>query len=174
VIEAAGAAATPLSRASFDSVGAGGRVAALFGTRTLDGFGQFGRGEQAAMGAADVERGHVLLLGRSAGLARAVASVVPTDVEVVAAAPWTPAGPGDPPITRAVVGEALPFFEGSFAGVAVHGSEADRPLLREAGRVLARGHRVVVVDPPDDAQVRFGAAGLTRFVGGSRVAAAGR
>ncbi|MBB5514449.1 DNA mismatch repair protein MutS [Rubricella aquisinus] len=50
-IEEAGATMTPLARASFDSTGAEARLAALFGTKTLEGFGQFTRPELAAMGA---------------------------------------------------------------------------------------------------------------------------
>lgn len=128
----------------------------------------------AAMGAADAPRGHVLLLGRAAGIAAAVAAVLPDDVEVVEATPWMPRPSPAVHTTRLLAGEALPFFDATFAGVAVHGSEADAPRLREAARVLARGHRVVVVDPPDDAQARLGGAGLTRFARGGRVVAGGR
>ena len=46
-----GAVVSPLSRASFDSGAAARRLAALYGTATLDGFGGFGRAEMAAMGA---------------------------------------------------------------------------------------------------------------------------
>ena len=51
VAEEAGAVATPLSAASFDSAQAGARVAALFRAGTLEGFGAFTRPEIAAMGA---------------------------------------------------------------------------------------------------------------------------
>ena len=46
-----GAVVSPLSRASFDSGGAARRLAALYGTADLDGFGGFERAEMAAMGA---------------------------------------------------------------------------------------------------------------------------
>jgi DNA mismatch repair protein MutS len=47
----AGAVATPLARASFDSTMAEGRIAAVYGVRGLDGFASFGRAEVAALGA---------------------------------------------------------------------------------------------------------------------------
>lgn len=128
----------------------------------------------AAMGVADAPGGRVLLLGRAAALAPALAALLPPGVEVVAAAPWAePDGTLGPPISRVIVSDGLPFFDGTFAGVALHGAEAERGALREARRVLARGHRVALVAPPDDAQVRLGGAGLTRFVRGEGVAAAG-
>ncbi len=46
-----GLAISGLSRASFDSTGAGKRLCALFGVTTLDGFGSFGRAELSALGA---------------------------------------------------------------------------------------------------------------------------
>ena len=50
-IAEAGAALTPLARASFDSASAERRLCALFGVGTLEAFGSFGRAEIAAMGA---------------------------------------------------------------------------------------------------------------------------
>ncbi|MBD3763425.1 MAG: DNA mismatch repair protein MutS [Rhodobacterales bacterium] len=47
----AGAAVTPLSRASFDSAGAERRLCDLFSVGTLAGFGAFGRAELSALGA---------------------------------------------------------------------------------------------------------------------------
>jgi len=46
-----GAALTPLSRGSFDSVSAEKRLCALFGVTSLDAFGSFDRAEVSAMGA---------------------------------------------------------------------------------------------------------------------------
>ncbi|MFE3835855.1 DNA mismatch repair protein MutS [Pseudogemmobacter sonorensis] len=46
----AGAAVTPLARASFDSAGAEKRLCDLFGTGSLEGFGSFTRAELSAMG----------------------------------------------------------------------------------------------------------------------------
>jgi len=46
-----GISVTPLGRSAFDSGGAGERLCALFGVRTLEAFGSFGRAEVAAMGA---------------------------------------------------------------------------------------------------------------------------
>ena len=50
-IKEAGAATTPLARASFESVRAKARVEAAYGVRSLEGFGEFGRPEIAALGA---------------------------------------------------------------------------------------------------------------------------
>jgi DNA mismatch repair protein MutS len=51
LVAEAGAVATPLARASFDSTAAEARVAATWGARGLDGFAAFGRAEVGAMGA---------------------------------------------------------------------------------------------------------------------------
>jgi DNA mismatch repair protein MutS len=51
LISEAGAALTPLSRASFDSTSAERRLLALFQVGSLDAFGAFGRAELAALGA---------------------------------------------------------------------------------------------------------------------------
>lgn len=51
MIQSMGAVVTPLGRSSFDSQAGAGRVAALFGASTLDGFGQFTRPEVAALAA---------------------------------------------------------------------------------------------------------------------------
>ncbi len=47
----AGAVATPLARASFDSTLGEARIAAAFGVASIEGFGAFGRAEVAALGA---------------------------------------------------------------------------------------------------------------------------
>jgi DNA mismatch repair protein MutS len=49
--EEAGAAVTPMARASFDSVGGEVRLKALYGVGSMEAFGAFGRAEIAAMGA---------------------------------------------------------------------------------------------------------------------------
>ncbi len=46
-----GASMTPIARASFDSTAANKRLTSLFKVTSLDGFGQFGRAEIAALGA---------------------------------------------------------------------------------------------------------------------------
>ena len=51
LIAEAGATATPLAPASFDSTAADARVAAIFGAKGLDGFGTFSRAEAGALGA---------------------------------------------------------------------------------------------------------------------------
>ena len=51
LISDTGAALTPLARASFDSTSAEKRLLALFNVGSMDGFGNFGRAELAALGA---------------------------------------------------------------------------------------------------------------------------
>ena len=51
LVAEAGAVATPLARASFDSTAAEARVAATYRVAALDGFAAFGRAEVAALGA---------------------------------------------------------------------------------------------------------------------------
>jgi len=51
IIEESGAGATLLSRASFDSTAAEGRILSLFSVNTMDAFGSFDRAEVSAMGA---------------------------------------------------------------------------------------------------------------------------
>ncbi len=51
LVEDAGAALTPLARASFDSTSAEKRLLALFNVGSMDAFGTFGRAELAALGA---------------------------------------------------------------------------------------------------------------------------
>jgi hypothetical protein len=118
--------------------------------------------------------GKLLLVGDASALADAMASVVPDGVEVVTAQPRWPARPVAPGVSHTVVGPTLPFFDATFAGVVLLGSEATPEALREAARLCLRGHRVVLLEPPADAQARLGASGLLRFVHGEGVAAAGR
>jgi uncharacterized protein YbaR (Trm112 family) len=118
--------------------------------------------------------GKVLLVGAAASLAGATAAVVPEGVEIVTAQRGRPSLPVGPGVSPTVVGLTLPFFDATFAGVVMCGSDAAPEALREAARVLLRGHRVVLLDPPTDVQTRLGAAGLLRFVHGEGVAAAGR
>ncbi|MDX1781989.1 MAG: DNA mismatch repair protein MutS [Thalassovita sp.] len=51
IVSESGASLTPLSRAAFDSTSAEKRLCALFGTSSLEAFGQFSRAEVSAMGA---------------------------------------------------------------------------------------------------------------------------
>ncbi len=51
LVSESGAAITPLARASFDSSAASSKLCALFAVSSLDAYGNFGRVEQAAMGA---------------------------------------------------------------------------------------------------------------------------
>ena len=118
--------------------------------------------------------GKLLVMGAAAYLSGAMADVVPEGVEVVTAQPGWPVLPCAPGVSPTIVGSRLPFFDATFAGVVLMGSDAGTEALREAARVLLRGHRVVLLEPPIDAQARLGAVGLLRFVHGEGVAAAGR
>lgn len=118
--------------------------------------------------------GKILLWGSAAALAPAMAGVVPDGVEVVTAQTAGPAPPVAPGVSATIVGPRLPFFDATFAGVVLFGVDASSTALRESARVLLRGHRVVLLQPPTDAQARLGAAGLLSFVRGEGVAAAGR
>ncbi len=51
IVSESGASLTPLSRASFDSMGAEKRLCALYAVETLDAFGAFSRAEISALGA---------------------------------------------------------------------------------------------------------------------------
>ena len=118
--------------------------------------------------------GRLLLWGSASSLAHAMAGVVPEGVEVVTAQAAWPVLPSLPGVSATVVGPSLPVFDATFAGVVLFGPDATAAALRETARVLLRGHRAVLLQPPTDAQARLGAAGLLHFVHGDGVAAAGR
>lgn len=125
----------------------------------------------AGLGAASGP-GTTLLMGGAVELAPALARMLP-DVEVVALDPRTARWPETPGVSRLVSGASLPFFGGMLRGVALSGAEVDDPLLRESLRVLAPGHRVVVLDPRDDSRDRLAAAGCSTIVEGPGMLAAG-
>ncbi len=117
-------------------------------------------------------------IGRIGRILPSLREVLPDGLELVvvgdAAAPG-PLGRSDQPgISRLAVGPRLPFFDRTFRGVVVGGPDLALPRLREAARVLASGHRVVVLDPSDETQVLLGGVGLTRFVRAEGFVAAGR
>ncbi|NNK64389.1 MAG: hypothetical protein HKO98_14425 [Gemmatimonadetes bacterium] len=132
---------------------------------------QFATGLAAAMGA--IEGGRpVLLVGGAAVWAPHLLEVLPDEVEIVTLL----ASPADgvPGTSGVVVGEAWPFPEGTLGGVTLLGDDASPQRLRTLGRLLDPRRRLVVIEPPEGIQARLGGAGLTRFVQGPGLAAAGR
>lgn len=116
--------------------------------------------------------GVTLLLGDAASWAGDVARAAP-EIEVVAAGPRVVSAEAER-VSRVRISDALPFFTGRIRGVALDGDAASGRWLPEAARVLAPRHRVVVLDPPDDARERFAAVGLETVVEGPGMLVASR
>lgn len=113
--------------------------------------------------------GWVLLVGPGARYAPGLARRLP-DARVVAAGPV----PGPDPAWSAIrVDTPLPFESRSVGGVLLEGP-VPRSMLREAARVLASGHRVVVLDPEEPTADSLMAAGLTVRLRDARAVVAGR
>ncbi|MEJ2538717.1 MAG: hypothetical protein P8188_01830 [Gemmatimonadota bacterium] len=127
---------------------------------------------QALLGVAD-GTGEILLLGGAARFGPGLAERLP-QVEVVTAGP-VPAGlePESPPASAIRVGSRLPFDSRSLRGVVLEG-DVPVPLLREAARVVAAGHRVVVREAGGSAAAMLMAAGLTVRLDEDGVVVAGR
>lgn len=117
--------------------------------------------------------GVTLLLGGTIRFARPLAARV-APIEVVACSPAAAGWDEGEGVSRMASGPGLAFFDGGLRGVALAGEQALNALLPEAVRVLASGHRVVVLDPPADAEARMVNAGLADFIEGEGIAAAGR
>lgn len=132
---------------------------------------QFAAGLAAAMGALEGGR-PVVLVGGAAAWAMHLRDVLPDEVEVVTA--HTSRRDAVPGTSSVIVGDAWPFPEGTLGGVTILGGAASPPRLRALARLLDPRRRLVVIDPPEGIQARLGGAGLTRFVRGPGLAAAGR
>lgn len=104
----------------------------------------------------------------AAGLARAIPGV---DVIAATAAPVSAASGAH--VSRVVVGPRLPFRDRGLRGVLLEGRGADG-LLREAARILAPGHRVVVLDASPRTPGKLIASGLTVRLDEQGVVVAGR
>ncbi|UCC26905.1 MAG: hypothetical protein JSU98_07315 [Gemmatimonadales bacterium] len=102
--------------------------------------------------------GEVALVGRAARYAPGLASRIP-GLELVAIHPATLDWTESPGVSRLVCGTRLPFMDRVFRGVVLEGP-VTREGLREAARVLGRGHRTVVLDAPAEAAPTLMAAGL--------------
>lgn len=121
--------------------------------------------------------GILLLVGTPARSAPRLAEMI-EGIEVVAAHPGLRGAPESAGVSRAALGDRLPFHSGSLRGVALDGREAAR-RRGEALRVLAPGARLVVADPEPDSVPELEAAGLelllvtAKAVVGERTAAPG-
>jgi len=102
--------------------------------------------------------GTLALVGGVARHAAGVAAAV-EGVEVVAVDAGLAAWPEAPRVSRMVSRPGLPFFARTLRGVVVDGA-LGVTWIREAGRVVARLSRVVVVDAPDEARSVLEEAGL--------------
>lgn len=102
----------------------------------------------------------VLVAGPMAGAAAQIAALV-DDLEVIAVG-WgagSEAGPRERGVNRLGIGARFPLASAKVAGVALGGAAADG-LLEEGARVLSPTGRLVVQDPPADAEARLERAGL--------------
>lgn len=116
--------------------------------------------------------GEVALLGKAARFAPALAERIP-DMELAAVHPATFSWEEAPGISRMVAGPRLPFADRKFRGVLLEGDGA-ADYLREAARILAPKHRVVVLDAPQGTPATLMAAGLTVRLDQDGVVVAGR
>lgn len=98
--------------------------------------------------------GNTLLLGDAVALAASLAGALP-EMEFVAADARVEGWAEAPGVSRLVCGaRALPFFDRTIRGVAVDSGRLDEALAPEIARILAPGHRAVVLRPgPDTAPV---------------------
>lgn len=129
-------------------------------------------GLKAALGVGD-GTGTSLLLGDAVRFAPALARACP-EIEFVAADPRTTGWPEASGVSRILAGAALPFFSSRIRGVALGPDVADDGGFAEPARVLAPGHRLVVLDPPAGTRERFGDVGLGSVVAGPGMLVAGR
>lgn len=103
--------------------------------------------------------GEVVLAGTGARFAPALAHRV-SGMEMVAIHPAVLAWGEEEGVSRLVAGSRLPFFDRGLRGVLMEGA-VDRDLLREGARVLAPGHRIVVLEAPVGTADALLASGLT-------------
>lgn len=94
--------------------------------------------------------GTLLLTGPVAALAGSVVQVI-GGVEAVALDASLREGENQDGVSRMVSWPGLPFFSDTFKGVVVSG-ETNRNWIGEAGRVVAPGCRIVVLDASEDAR----------------------
>jgi len=116
--------------------------------------------------------GQVALVGSAARFAPALARLIP-GAEMVAADHAVVTWDEEPGVSRLVPGPRLPFGDRGFRGVLLEGDGAVE-WLREAARILAPGHRVVVLRSPDGTPGVLMGAGLTLKLEQDGVVVAGR
>jgi uncharacterized protein YbaR (Trm112 family) len=126
----------------------------------------------AALGLGD-GGGTTLLVGDAVRFAAPLVGLLP-EIEVAALDPRTRDWPEAAGVSRLTTEQGLPFFAGTLRGVALAGPRPAPRTLEEAVRVLAPGHRVVVLDPSPEVAPMMQRAGLGRLVEGSGLVAAGR
>lgn len=113
---------------------------------------------QALLGIAEGP-GEVALAGSAARFAPGLARRV-SGMEMAALHPAVLQWEEEDGVSRLLAAGALPFFDRSLRGVLMEG-EGDRKALREGARVLAAGHRMVVLEAPSGVADTLMAAGLT-------------
>lgn len=116
--------------------------------------------------------GELALVGDAARFAPALAERI-RDVEFAAIHEATFGWEEAPGISRMTAGSRLPFSDRKLRGVLLQGAGAAHHL-REAARILAPQHRVVVLDAPDGTAATLMAAGLTVRLDEEGVVVAGR
>lgn len=116
--------------------------------------------------------GETALVGEAARFAPALAARIP-ELELIALHPAALAWEETPGVSRVLPGSRLPFVDRTLRGVLMEG-EGAAPFLREAARVLAPGHRVVILDAPEGAPGMLMASGLTLKLDQDGVVVAGR
>ncbi len=116
--------------------------------------------------------GELAVVGEAVRFAPVLAQRIP-EIEIVAASVEARGGAPLPGVSRVVVEDRLPFFDRVLRGVLLEGPGA-KPLLREAARVLAPRHRVVVLQAPTGSVELLQGAGLTVNLQQDGVVVAGR
>jgi DNA mismatch repair protein MutS len=154
LIAEAGAVATPLARASFDSTAAEGRVAAAYRVRALDGFAAFGRAELGALGAIVdylelTQHGRLPLLRspvrEAAGGLMAIDAATRRNLEITRSLAGTREGSLLAAVDRTVTGGGARLLE-----TRLNGPSADPRLVRARHDAVAHFHE----DPGSGREVR--------------------
>lgn len=116
--------------------------------------------------------GEMALLGEAARFAGDLARRTP-GVEMAAVHPAVLSWDEAEGVSRLVAGSRIPFGDRGMRGVLLEG-EGAAPMLREAARIVAPGHRVVVLDAPGGTAHTLMAGGLTVRLQQDGVVVAGR
>jgi hypothetical protein len=117
--------------------------------------------------------GTTLLVGDAVRYAAPLVALTP-DIEVAALDTRTRTWSEASGVSRMTTDGAFPFFAGTLRGVALAGPRLADAEIEEAVRVLAPGHRLVILDPSPDVAPMMQRAGLGRLVEGAGMLAAAR